>query len=130
MDREPVSELNNARILVFGASGGLGAPVTTRLASAGACLAVSGRSADALTATDAYVITADLRHADSARTVLAEAAAELGGLDGIVIAAGVAASASRHADRKYASSTFGRHTPKPDWQHGRSLGTHRTYRQA
>lgn len=91
MDREPVSELNNARILVFGASGGLGAPITTKLARAGARLAVSGRDTDALTATGAHIIAADLRHVDSARTVLAEAADKLGGLDGIVIAAGVVA---------------------------------------
>jgi cyclic-di-GMP-binding biofilm dispersal mediator protein len=57
--------LDGARILVFGASGGLGGPIVEQLAQAGARLTISGRSL--------------------------ESAEHHGGLDGIVIAAGVVA---------------------------------------
>ncbi|MBY3987961.1 SDR family oxidoreductase [Rhodococcus fascians] len=80
--------LDGARILVFGASGGLGGPIVEQLAQAGARLTVSGRS---LESAEHHTVNADLTGPDSARSVVAEAVEHHGGLDGIVIAAGVVA---------------------------------------
>ncbi len=74
-----MTDLNAARILVFGAGGGLGKPIVSRLERAGARLSLSGRA------------KADLREPDAAQRAVAEATQDLGGLDGIVIAAGVVA---------------------------------------
>ncbi|MBY4214565.1 SDR family oxidoreductase [Rhodococcus fascians] len=80
--------LDGARILVFGASGGLGGPIVEQLAEAGARLTISGRS---LESSEQHTVNADLTLPDSARSVVAEAVEHHGGLDGIVIAAGVVA---------------------------------------
>ncbi|MEW2017928.1 SDR family oxidoreductase [Rhodococcus sp. NPDC076796] len=82
-----MTTLDGARILVFGASGGLGGPIVEQLAKAGARLTVSGRSIES----DHHTVNADLTLPDSARSVVAEAVEHHGGLDGIVIAAGVVA---------------------------------------
>lgn len=82
-----MTTLDGARILVFGASGGLGGPIVEQLAKAGARLTVSGRSIES----DHHTVNADLTLPDSARSVIAEAVEHHGGLDGIVIAAGVVA---------------------------------------
>ncbi|MEK8070479.1 SDR family NAD(P)-dependent oxidoreductase [Rhodococcoides navarretei] len=82
-----MTTLDGARILVFGASGGLGGPIVEQLANAGARLTVSGRSIES----DHHTVDADLTLPDSARSVVAEAVEHHGGLDGIVIAAGVVA---------------------------------------
>ncbi|TFI45438.1 SDR family oxidoreductase [Rhodococcus sp. 1R11] len=83
--------LDGARILVFGASGGLGGPIVEQLAQAGAQLTVSGRS---LESSEHHTVNADLTLPDSARSAIAEAVEHHGGLDGIVIAAGVVAFGS------------------------------------
>ena len=83
--------LDGARILVFGASGGLGGPIVEQLAQAGARLTISGRS---LESAEHHTVNADLTPPDSARSVVAEAVEHHGGLDGIVIAAGVVAFGS------------------------------------
>ncbi|MCZ4520773.1 SDR family NAD(P)-dependent oxidoreductase [Rhodococcus ruber] len=83
-----MTSLDGARILVFGASGGLGSPMVDQLAEAGARLTVSGRS---LESSEHHTVNADLTLPDSARSVIAEAVEHHGGLDGIVIAAGVVA---------------------------------------
>ena len=80
--------LDGARILVFGASGGLGGPIVEQLAEAGARLTISGRS---LESAEHHTVNANLTLPDSARSVVAEAVEHHGGLDGIVIAAGVVA---------------------------------------
>ncbi|AJW43026.1 NAD(P)-dependent oxidoreductase [Rhodococcus sp. 14-2496-1d] len=82
-----MTTIDGARILVFGASGGLGGPIVEQLAKAGARLTVSGRSIES----DHHTVNADLTLPDSARSVVAEAVEHHGGLDGIVIAAGVVA---------------------------------------
>ncbi|OZF47050.1 SDR family NAD(P)-dependent oxidoreductase [Rhodococcus sp. 14-1411-2a] len=82
-----MTSLDGARILVFGASGGLGGPIVEQLAKAGARLTLSGRSIES----DHHTVDADLTLPDSARSVVAEAVERHGGLDGIVIAAGVVA---------------------------------------
>lgn len=83
-----MTTLDGARILVFGAGGGLGSPIVALLAQAGARLTVSGRS---LESSEHHRVNADLTLPDSARSVIAEAVDHHGGLDGIVIAAGVVA---------------------------------------
>ncbi|CCQ15411.1 Short-chain dehydrogenase/reductase SDR [Rhodococcus sp. AW25M09] len=83
-----MTTLDGARILVFGASGGLGGPLVDQLAQAGARLTVSGRS---LESSEHHTVNADLTLPDSPRSVIAEAVEHHGGLDGIVIAAGVVA---------------------------------------
>ena len=82
-----MTTLDGARILVFGASGGLGGPIVEQLAKAGARLTVSGRSIES----DHHTANADLTLPDSARSEVAKAVEHHGGLDGIVIAAGVVA---------------------------------------
>lgn len=82
-----MTTIDGARILVFGASGGLGGPIVEQLAKAGARLTVSGRSIES----DHHTVNADLTLPDSARSVVSEAVEHHGGLDGIVIAAGVVA---------------------------------------
>ncbi|WP_347871397.1 SDR family NAD(P)-dependent oxidoreductase [Rhodococcus sp. (in: high G+C Gram-positive bacteria)] len=82
-----MTSLDGARILVFGANGGLGSPIVDQLAEAGARLTVSGRSPES----SHHTVDADLTLPDSARSVVAQAVEHHGGLDGIVIAAGVVA---------------------------------------
>jgi cyclic-di-GMP-binding biofilm dispersal mediator protein len=88
-----VSDVADRSILVAGASGGLGAPISRRLADAGARLALVGRDASRLDALglDAVTLTADLRKAGSAGKVVEQAVEALGGLDGVVVASGVVA---------------------------------------
>ncbi len=88
-----MTELNDAPILVVGASGGLGSAIARELAGRGARLALAGRDADRLTATGVpgTPVIADLRDGDAAERVVAEAEQALGGLTGVVYAAGVVA---------------------------------------
>jgi short-subunit dehydrogenase len=88
-----VADLSGRSICVVGASGGLGAPVSRRLAEAGARLTLVGRDRtrfDGL-AHGAAVVVADLRDPGSAEAVVAGAVAAHGGVDGVVLAAGVVA---------------------------------------
>lgn len=93
-----MTDLADAHVLVLGATGGLGAPISRRLVEAGARVSVSGRSADRLKALAADlgdavagVMPADLRLPDAAEHVV-RAAVEAGGpLTGVVYAAGVVA---------------------------------------
>lgn len=82
-----MTSLDGARILVFGASGGLGGPIVERLAAGGARLSVSGRNIES----EHHSIDADLTLPDAARSAVAQAVEHHGGLDGIVIAAGIVA---------------------------------------
>jgi cyclic-di-GMP-binding biofilm dispersal mediator protein len=86
-----VSELNGARVLVTGAAGGLGRPVVRRLAAAGARLVVSGRDPHRLQDLEGHPVTADLRLPGEPDRLVTAAADHLGGLDGLVHAAGVVA---------------------------------------
>lgn len=88
-----MSDLDGAAILVTGASGGLGAPITRRLAEAGARLVVSARDVNRLTdAPDGvHRLAGDLRRPGDPQAVVEQAVAHLGRLDGLVHAAGVVA---------------------------------------
>lgn len=90
--------LDGARALVTGASRGIGRAVALALADAGADLALSARSAEALRDTAAEVtrrerravpVPADFVAPTAAGTVVDEAADALGGLDVVVHNAGV-----------------------------------------
>jgi short-subunit dehydrogenase len=78
-------ELNDSRILVAGATGTLGAKLTTILTDAGANLALAARHGDEGT------IPLELTDPDSPAAAVAAAAEALGGLDGLVVATGAVA---------------------------------------
>ncbi|NPA31489.1 MAG: SDR family oxidoreductase [Chloroflexi bacterium] len=91
-------QLHGRRVLVTGASRGLGYAVAQVLAQEGARLAINARHADTLhaaaqrlraaTAAEVVPIVGDVSQADDAARVVREAAAALGGLDGLVTNAG------------------------------------------
>lgn len=86
--------LDAARVLVAGASSGIGAALTTELTSRGARVVACARRADRLAELTAaagggHSVVADLTVADDCDRVLRTVDAELGGLDALVYAAGV-----------------------------------------
>ncbi|MDO9409011.1 SDR family NAD(P)-dependent oxidoreductase [Patulibacter sp.] len=90
--------LEGKKVLVTGASSGIGAGIAVALATAGASIAIAGRNADRLAATaeaaretgaTVVEIIADLTEEESAARVVAEALDGLGGLTTLVNAAGV-----------------------------------------
>lgn len=85
-------ELSGARIAVVGATGALGSLVTEELARRGSRLLVVGRDPDRLAALGVGVpVEADIGDATAGDAVAAAAREHLGGLDGVVNAAGVVA---------------------------------------
>lgn len=89
-------DLSSARILVVGSTGVLGELLAGRLAAAGTRLALTGRRPDALAAVAerlgvSFTFLLDLVDTESCAEVVRQAAHQLGGLDGVVIASGVAA---------------------------------------
>ena len=89
-----MTEPDNAKILVVGASGGLGSAISRALAARDARLVLSGRSAERLEAVgldSAAFVLGDLRDPGAAEQIVAQAEEQLGGLDGVVYAAGVVA---------------------------------------
>lgn len=91
-----MTDLRGARVLVVGASGGLGAPISRALAEAGATVLLHGRDADRLAGVglpDAPTVIGDLRDPTTAGALI-DAAVAGGGLDGVVIASGVVAFGS------------------------------------
>jgi NAD(P)-dependent dehydrogenase (short-subunit alcohol dehydrogenase family) len=86
-------ELRDARTLVVGATGVLGGALTHALRDAGARIVVTGRDQARLTrvadvSEEAFEL--DLLDVDACRSVVAQAAERLGGLDLVVVASGVA----------------------------------------
>jgi NAD(P)-dependent dehydrogenase (short-subunit alcohol dehydrogenase family) len=82
-----------SKVLLTGASRGIGAAIARRLLSEGVRLAVAGRDRDALEALVAAgsghaVLSADLTARDQVAALADRAAAALGGLDGFVSCAG------------------------------------------
>jgi cyclic-di-GMP-binding biofilm dispersal mediator protein len=87
-----MAELSGRRILVVGASGGLGAPIARALTEAGATVVLHGRDPRRLAAVGvdgAAVHTGDLRDPAVPAALIRQVAAA--GLDGVVIASGVVA---------------------------------------
>lgn len=85
--------MTDKRVLVVGASSGVGAAVARLASRRGACVAVSARRVAVLTAMAEEFPTmvplpCDVRDGDSVRAVVAEAASRLGGLDAVVYAVG------------------------------------------
>ncbi|WP_216658531.1 SDR family NAD(P)-dependent oxidoreductase [Nocardioides sp. zg-1230] len=92
--RDP-RELAGARIAVVGATGALGTLLAAELAVRGARLLVTGRDPDRVDALETEVrVVADLGDATAGDAVAAAAREHLGGLDGLVNAAGVVAFGS------------------------------------
>ena len=89
---EAIVEMNAARALVIGATGGFGGQVARSLADRGAAVAVSGRDAERLEKIAAEVNgparAGDVTAPGVPDDLVAWAAAELGGLDVVVMAAG------------------------------------------
>ena len=88
-------DLSGRRILVTGASSGIGAATARALDAAGARVALLARSTSRLEEvaaelTDAHVAAADVTHPDTLTAAVDAAASALDGLDGLVNAAGVA----------------------------------------
>ena len=88
-----MTTLQDRSVLVIGATGGLGAPISRTLASEGALLTLHGRDTDRLGSLGlpAALVTGDLRDADTAARAVAAAVEAHGRLDGVVIASGVVA---------------------------------------
>jgi short-subunit dehydrogenase len=90
-----VRTLEGARIAVVGATGALGSLVAAELSARGARLLVVGRDADRLDALTADArLVADLGDARAGDDLAAAAREHLGGLEGLVNAAGVVAFGS------------------------------------
>lgn len=91
-----MANLQDRSIVVVGASGGLGAPLATLLAAAGARLTLVGRDESRLRAVGVggELVAVDVRKTSSARAVVDAARRAHGGIDGIVNVAGAVAFGS------------------------------------
>jgi cyclic-di-GMP-binding biofilm dispersal mediator protein len=92
-------EIAGKRVLVVGGSGVLGGLIALGLTERGAAVILAGRDPARLEATaedlgGVPTIRADLTHPESARALVGSAVERLGGLDGLVNAAGVVAFGS------------------------------------
>jgi NAD(P)-dependent dehydrogenase (short-subunit alcohol dehydrogenase family) len=91
-----MAPLDGVRALVTGSTGGLGLAMASALSSAGAAVAVTGRSADRasavaerLDAARAFGLAMDVRSAESVRSGVEAAWSRLGGIDLLVNNAGI-----------------------------------------
>lgn len=89
--------LSGRRILVVGASKGIGRAIALGADRAGAAVALAARSVDLLDEAvsacqgdDAVALSCDVRHEESCRRTVGEAVAALGGLDALVYSSGTA----------------------------------------
>lgn len=90
----PTRSLDDARVLIVGASGGLGQPLAAALTARGAQLALAGRDVGRLgnRGVDAgRTFVFDLADFGAAEPLIGAAADSLGGLDGVVCCAGAVA---------------------------------------
>jgi NAD(P)-dependent dehydrogenase (short-subunit alcohol dehydrogenase family) len=91
-----MAPLDGVRALVTGSTGGLGLAMASALSSAGAAVAVTGRSADRASAVAerldgarAFGLAMDVRSAESVRSGVEAAWSRLGGIDLLVNNAGI-----------------------------------------
>lgn len=84
-----MTNLQDAVVLVVGASGGLGSRIAEMLADSGASVVRTGSRPDTISGPGAYV--ADIRSEDGPDSLVAAAVQQHGRLDGVIIAAGVVA---------------------------------------
>ncbi len=91
--RLAITSVRGLSVLAAGATGGLGSPISRRLAQEGAQLALPGRDIRGLESLDldASLVTGDLREPETAVRAAAAAIAGYGRLDGLVVASGVVA---------------------------------------
>jgi NAD(P)-dependent dehydrogenase (short-subunit alcohol dehydrogenase family) len=92
MSSAPMNEMGGRRALVVGASSGIGREVALRFAALGADVAFHGRRRDRLEEAvtrsgGGHVVVADVSDPAQCDALVAEAVAELGGLDALVFAA-------------------------------------------
>ena len=90
----PARLLDGARVLIVGASGGLGRPLAAVLTARGAHLALAGRDGSRLggLGVDAgRTFAFDLADSGSAKPLIGAATEALGGLDGVICCAGAVA---------------------------------------
>jgi NAD(P)-dependent dehydrogenase (short-subunit alcohol dehydrogenase family) len=90
-----VANLEGKRVLVVGASSGIGRAVALRMVRAGASVVMSARRADKLAelvaeAGGGVAVVGDVRDPESCRRIVEEAAATLGGLDLLLYTVGAA----------------------------------------
>jgi NAD(P)-dependent dehydrogenase (short-subunit alcohol dehydrogenase family) len=87
--RLDLNPLEGHRILVTGASSGIGRAIAQRCVAEGASVLATGRRAAALEELDAaHLYACDLREPGAPEACVAECVAKLGGLDGVAHAAG------------------------------------------
>ena len=88
-----MTSLSGLSVLVSGATGGLGAPITRRLAEQGAQLTLLSRDIKRLEALGlaASLVTGDLREPETGERAVEAAVAAYGHLDGLIVASGVVA---------------------------------------
>jgi len=88
--------LSGKRVLAIGASGGLGRASALAVAAEGARVCFTARRLERIEEAakeaghDAFAVPCDVRDEASCRTAVADAAAEMGGLDALVYAPGIA----------------------------------------
>jgi len=90
----PTRSLDGARILIVGASGGLGRPLAAALTARGAHLALAGRDASSLGDLGpgaGRTFAFDLADSRAAQPLVTAASDALGGLDGVICCAGAVA---------------------------------------
>jgi cyclic-di-GMP-binding biofilm dispersal mediator protein len=88
-----MTSLQDRSVLVIGATGGLGVPISRRLAAEGAVLTLHGRDSGRLESlgVQAALVTGDLRDPETATRAVAAAVDAHGHLDAVVISSGVVA---------------------------------------
>lgn len=112
-------KLKNARVLVVGATGVLGGAIAARLSEGGARLAVTGRDEEAAARVSRRVgaehhTALDLLDVEGCSGAVREAAQRLEGLDGVVVATGVAAfGPARETDDEVTEELFAVNTLGP-----------------
>jgi len=83
--------LDGARVLLVGATGGMGRPLTTALTVRGAHLALAARDRSDLGVGERPTFAFDLADEAAAQPLVVAAAEALGGLDGVICCAGAVA---------------------------------------